>query len=152
MTVVDAKDLKFGPLVSRNARGFLRRLDHIENDRYSIFICLSNDSNVCIGGKGLDHSEGLRADLTRLEEGQSALRLILLQQLCHCSLDTFRGHLGLGSRPRYVVLGLLGEHRRPHYHSERGPLSHILHEARRRVRRLQLVGLGGLRARPEPLG
>ena len=29
MTIVDAKDLKFRPFVGRDARGFLRRLDHI---------------------------------------------------------------------------------------------------------------------------
>ena len=88
MTIIDSKDLKFGPLVSRDTRAFLLGLNHVEDDRNSIFICLSNSSYVSICSECFDRAEGFRTDLTRLEKGQRALWLILLEQLCNCCFDT----------------------------------------------------------------
>ena len=88
VTIVDAKDLKFGPEFSGNARLLLRRLDYVENDRDSILIGLSHNANIRICSKRFYHAEGLGAYLTCLEEGKRAVRLILLQKLGNMCLDT----------------------------------------------------------------
>ena len=68
VTVIDAKDLQFRPPVCGDARSLLCWLDHVENDRDSIFVSLAHDTDVCVRCEGPHHTKCLRADLARLEE------------------------------------------------------------------------------------
>ena len=88
MTIVDAKNLKFRPKFSWNARLLLWRLDYVENDRNSILIGLSYDTNIRIRCKRSYHTEGLGTYLTCLEERKRAVGLILLQKLGNMRLNT----------------------------------------------------------------
>ena len=129
MPIVHAKDLKLRPELCWNSRLFLRRLNHIKNDRDSVFIGFSYNSNICIGSKRFYHSEGFRAYLTCLEERKRAMRLVLLQKLCNVGLDALRGHLGLSTCAWDITLGLLGLHGSFHNDREGGTLFQILHKA-----------------------
>ena len=145
VAVVDAEDLELRPLVGRDARCLLGRLDYVEDDRDAVLVCLPHDAHICIGGEGLDGTKGLRADLARLEEGKSALRLVFLQQVGDLLLDALRSHLGFSACPWHVTLGLLGEHGGSHHDRESSPLPYLLHEADGAVRTFEL-GLGRFRA------
>ena len=54
MTVVDTKDLQFRPLIGRYPWNFLGRLDHVEDDRDTVFVGLSDDSDVCVSSESFD--------------------------------------------------------------------------------------------------
>ena len=88
VTIVDAKNLKFGPEFSWNARFLLWRLDYIKNDRNSILIGLSYDTNIRIRSKRPYHTEGLGTYLACLEERKRTVGLILLQKLGNVRLYT----------------------------------------------------------------
>ena len=118
MAIVDTKDLELGPEFIWNWRLLLFGLNHVKNNRYSVFIRFSNDSYIRVRGKCFDHAKGLRADLTCLEEGQCAVRLVLLKQLCDSCFHAFRGHLCLCALALYNALGLLGHHCRLHNYCE----------------------------------
>ena len=67
--VVDAEDLQLGPLLGGDTRHFLRGLDHVEDDRDPVLVCLAHDADVSIRCEGFHRAKGLRAHLTCLEEG-----------------------------------------------------------------------------------
>ena len=53
MTIIDAKDLQFRPLIGWNAWRLLRWLDDVQDDRDSILVGLAHDTDVRIGCKCL---------------------------------------------------------------------------------------------------
>lgn len=55
--VIDRKYLYLGPLIIRHFRLLLLRLNNIQNNRNSIFICFSDQTNMCIRSKRFDDSE-----------------------------------------------------------------------------------------------
>ena len=79
MSIVDTKDLQFGPLVGRDPWRLRLGLNHVEDNRDPIFVRLSHCTDVCIGRKGFDRAESFGANLASLEEWKRGLRLILLQ-------------------------------------------------------------------------
>ena len=107
MTIIDAKDLQFRPLIGWNAWRLLRWLDDVQDDRDSILVGLAHDTDVRIGCKCLHRSECFRTDFTCLEEWQCALWLIFLQELRHSSFDALRGHLSLSAEFLPCSFGLL---------------------------------------------
>lgn len=150
MSIINTKDLKLRPFICRDAWCLLCRLNHVQDDRDSVFIGLAYYTNVGIRSKCSDHTERLGADLTRLEEWQSCRGLILLQKLRNRRFDMFRGQLRLSALPWSATLGLLGLRHCLHNDSESSSLPHVLHEAGRRVRLFKLR-LGGLRWWSQPL-
>ena len=53
MTVIDAKDLQFRPLIGWDAWRLLRWLDDVQDDRDSILVGLAYDTDVSVGCKSL---------------------------------------------------------------------------------------------------
>ena len=76
VAVIHPEYLQFWPLVRRDSRLLLSRLDDVKNDRYSVFVGLSDRADIRIGGEGLHSTECLRAHFTSLEEWQRALWLV----------------------------------------------------------------------------
>ena len=72
VTVVDSKYLYLGPLIVRHFRFFLLRLNNIQNNRNSIFICFSDQANMCIRSKRFDDSELLVGRFWILKHWQGA--------------------------------------------------------------------------------
>lgn len=61
MPVEYSKDLDFGP-VSRFGQ-FRLWLNHVQDDRDSVFVCLAHSTNICVGGETSDTAESLRTQL-----------------------------------------------------------------------------------------
>ena len=57
--VVYAEDLQLWPLLGGDARHFLRGLDHVEDDRDPVFVCLAHDADVGICCEGFHCAKGL---------------------------------------------------------------------------------------------
>jgi hypothetical protein len=57
VTVIDRKYLYLGPLIVRHFRLFLLRLNNIQNNGNSIFICFSDQTNMGIRSKRFDDSK-----------------------------------------------------------------------------------------------
>ena len=54
VTVIDAKDLQFRPLLRRDPRLLLSRLDHVEDDRDPVLIGFTDDSDISVRCEGFD--------------------------------------------------------------------------------------------------
>lgn len=130
VAIVDAKDLQFWPLVTGHPRFFRGGLDHIKNDRNSVFVGLTDYTYVCVCREGLDGAKCFSTNLARLEEGERALRLVLLQQFRHGRFDTLRSQLCLSTRPFALPFWLLRQSKSFHDDAESGSLPDVLHEAR----------------------
>lgn len=57
VTVIHRKYLYLGPLIIRHFRLFLLGLNNIQNNRNSIFVCFSDQTNMCIRSKRFDDSK-----------------------------------------------------------------------------------------------
>ena len=54
VTIVDTKNLKFWPLIVGHSWGLDRGLNHVEDDRDPVLICLPDSTNVCICCESFD--------------------------------------------------------------------------------------------------
>ena len=57
VTIIDSKYLNFRPLIFRDLWLLVDGLDHIENDSYSVLICLPDEPHMSISGKRADYTE-----------------------------------------------------------------------------------------------
>ena len=70
MTIIDSKYLNFRPLLFRNLRLLVDGLNDIQNNSYSVLICLSDKAHMSICGKRADNTEFFITGLRILKNGQ----------------------------------------------------------------------------------
>lgn len=108
--VIDRKYLYLGPLIIRHFRLLLLRLNNIQNNRNSIFICFSDQTNMCIRSKRFDDSELLVGRFWILKHWQRAAGAYLhvifgwLIKINSGNVLRARSVFGLGFRVRLIHL------------------------------------------------
>jgi hypothetical protein len=110
VTVIDRKYLYLGPLIVRHFRLFLLRLNNIQNNGNSIFICFSDQTNMGIRSKRFDDSKLLVGCFWILKHWQRAAGAYLhvifgwLIKIDSGNVLRARGVFSLGFRVRLIHL------------------------------------------------